>query len=299
MPARKPVSALVFHAVFCSFFISVFLLGSTLVVCTSTAQEADHLLVYAGSASQPPTEEAVKAFEEETGIKVDVVFGGSGTVLSQMKLAKQGDLYFPGSSDFMIKAKRDGDVFPETETIIVYLVSAINVQKGNPHNIHSLKDLTRPGLRVAIANPESVCVGTYAVEIIEQNFTPEEKAAFKKNVANYTGSCSKTATAISLKQADAVIGWRVFEHWDPERIETVALPREQVSRVGYIPIAISRFTRNREVAQSFIDFLSGPRGQEIFSQYRYFATPEEAYAWLGKEKPVGGEYVVPADWLNK
>jgi len=197
-------------------FVLIICLGVS--VFAVSAQATDHLLVYAGSASQPPAEEAVKAFEEETGIRVDVVFGGSGTVLSQMKLAKQGDLYFPGSSDFMIKAKRDGDVFPETETIIVYLVSAINVQKGNPHNIHSLKDLTRPGLRVAIANPESVCVGTYAVEIVEQNFTPEEKAAFKANLANYTGSCSKTATAISLKQADAVIGWRVFEHWDPERL---------------------------------------------------------------------------------
>lgn len=278
-------------------FVLIICLGVS--VFAVSAQAADELLVYAGSASQPPTEEVVKAFEEETGIKVDVVFGGSGTVLSQMKLAKQGDLYFPGSSDFMIKAKRDGDVFPETETIIVYLVSAINVHKGNPHNIHSLKDLNKAGLRVAIANPENVCVGTYAIEIIEQNFTPKEKAAFKRNLTNYTGSCSKTATAISLKQADAVIGWRVFEHWDPERIETIALPREQVARVGYIPIAISRFTRNREAAQSFIDFLSGPKGQEIFSKYRYFATPEEAYAWLGKEKPVGGEYVVPADWLNK
>lgn len=275
----------------------IFCLG--LVAYTVTAQAAESLLVYAGAASKPPTEEAAKAYEQKTGVKVEVVFGGSGYVLSQMKLAKQGDLYFPGSSDYMEKAKRDGDVFAETEKVIVYLVPAINVQKGNPHNIRTLKDLTKPGLRVAIANPEGVCVGACAVEIIENEFSPREKAAFKKNLANYTASCEKTATAISLKQADAVIGWRVFQYWDPERIETIPLPKKQIPRIGYIPIAISKFTKQRAKAQAFIDFLTSPEGQKIFAKYKYFALPEDAFAWIGEKKPVGGEYVVPADWLKK
>jgi molybdate transport system substrate-binding protein len=269
------------------------------LLSAALAHAADKLLIFAGAASQPPTEEAVKLFEQKTGVKTEVVFGGSGYVLAQMKLAKQGDLYFPGSSDYMDKAKREGDVFSETERIIVYLVPAINVQKGNPHGIKTLKDLTRPGLKVAIANPEGVCVGAYAVEIIENQFSPAEKAAFKKNLLNYTASCEKTATAISLKQVDAVIGWRVFQHWDPARIETIPLKVSEIPRIGYIPIAISKFTQNRALAQRFIDFLTGPDGQRIFARYHYFATPDEAFAWLGAKKPVGGEYVVPADWLKK
>lgn len=269
-----------------------------LLVVTSASNAADTLLVYAGAASKPPTEEAARAYEQITGVRVDVIFGGSGYVLSQMKLARRGDLYFPGSSDYMEVAKRNGDVFPETEKVIVYLTPSINVQKGNQHNIKTLQDLTKPGLRVAIANPEGVCVGAYAVEIFENELTAQEKAALKKNIANYTGSCEKTATAISLKQADAVMGWRVFQYWDPERIETVALAKEQIPRVGYIPIAVSKFTKQQDEARKFIDFLTGPQGQEIFAKYNYFASPQEAFAWLGEEKPVGGEYVVPADWLK-
>lgn len=266
-------------------------------VLPAAAQEK--LLVFAGAASKPPTEDAAALYEKKTGTKVDLVFGGSGYVLSQMKLSKQGDIYFPGSSDYMEIAKRDGDVFPETEKIIVYLVPAINVQKGNPHNIRTLKDLTKPGLKVAIANPEGVCVGLYAVEIIEKKFTKEEKDAFKKNLINYTGSCEKTATAISLKQADAVIGWSVFEHWDPDRIQTVPLDPAKIPRVGYIPIAISKVTKNREAAQRFIDFLQSSEGRAIFVKYHYFSTPQEAFAYVGVEKPVGGEYVMPAEWLKK
>lgn len=266
-------------------------------VLPAVAQEK--LLVFTGAASKPPTEDAAALYEKKTGTKVELIFGGSGYVLSQMKLSKQGDIYFPGSSDYMEIAKRGGDVFPETEKIIVYLVPAINVQKGNPHNIRTLKDLTKPGLKVAIANPEGVCVGLYAVEIIEKEFTEKEKDAFKKNLINYTGSCEKTATAISLKQADAVIGWSVFEHWDPDRIKTVPLDPAKIPRVGYISIAISKFTKNREVAQRFIDFLQSPEGRAVFGKYHYFATPQEAFAYVGVEKPVGGEYVMPAEWLKK
>ena len=269
------------------------------LLATGPVLAAGRLLVYAGAASKPPTEEAARLYEEQTGVAVDVVFGGSGYVLSQMKLAKQGDLYFPGSSDYMEKAKRDGDVFAETEKVIVYLVPAINVQKGNPRGVRTLEDLTKPGLRVAIANPEGVCVGAYAVEIIERELSPQAKAAFKRNLANYTESCEKTATAISLKMADAVVGWRVFQHWDPDRIETIPLPKEQILRIGYIPIAVAKYTKQRAEAQQFIDFLTGPDGQKIFAKYHYFATPDDAFAWLGERKPVGGEYVVPADWLAK
>ncbi|MDA8162310.1 MAG: molybdate ABC transporter substrate-binding protein [Desulfobacteraceae bacterium] len=263
------------------------------------AFSADRIMVFAGAASKPPLEEAAKAFEKKTGVKVDISFGGSGTVLSQMMLAKEGDIYFPGSSDFMELAKKKGAVFPETEKIVVYLVPAINVQKGNPKGIHSLKDLTRPGLKVVIANPENVCVGAYAVEMVEKSFTPQEKEAFRKNLINYTESCDKTATAISLKMADAAVGWRVFHYWDPDRIENVKLKKEDIVRVGYIPIAISKFTKNRALAQRFIDFILSDEGRAIFRKYHYLMTPKEAFAYIGGKKPVGGEYVVPKEWLKK
>jgi molybdate transport system substrate-binding protein len=257
------------------------------------------LLLFAGSASQPPTEEAVKLFKQKTGIEVETVFGGSGTVLSQMELTKKGDLYFPGSSDYMEKAKSAGDVLPETEERIAYLVPAIDVQKGNPKHIATLADLTRPGVKVAIADPESVCVGLYAAEVVDKQFTPAQRAAFKANLVNYAASCDKTAAVVSLKQADAVVGWSVFQYWDPERIEAVKLPASQIPRVGYIPIAVAKHTTDQKTAQRFVDFLSGPEGQAIFARYHYFTTPEEAFAYIGAEKPVGGEYTLPADWLTQ
>ena len=270
-----------------------------LLVIQNVQPSTKRILVFAGAASKPATEAAVKIFQEKTGIAVDVIFGGSGFVLSQMKLAKKGDIYFPGSSDFMEMAKKEGLVFPESEKIIVYLIPAINVQRGNPKEIHSLKDLTKDGVRVAIANPEMVCVGTYAVEIVEKNLNSSEQERFKKNLVNYTESCEKTANVISLKAVDAVIGWRVFQYWDPKRIETIYLRPEEVSRIGYIPIAISKFAQDKMLAQKFIDFLLSPQGKIVFQKYHYLMDPQEARLFAKSNTPIGGEYVLPERWRIK
>jgi molybdate transport system substrate-binding protein len=259
----------------------------------------EELLVFAGAASKPATEEAAKMYEKKTGTRVNITFGGSGFVLSQMALAKTGDIYFPGSSDFMEIAKQKNLVFPETERNVVYVVPALNVQKGNPKGIKVLADLTKPGLRVAIANPEGVCLGLYAVEIIEKNLSNNAIANLKKNIVNYTESCEKTATAISLKTVDVVIGWGVFQYWDPDRIETIPLNKKEIIRIGYIPIAISKFTANRASAQAFIDFILSDDGKAIFRKYHYFMSPEEAFAWIGEKKPIGGSYSIPAEWIKK
>lgn len=274
-------------------FVAIFLLFSE-----AFAGEKS-LLIFAGSVVKEPLEEIAQNFYKKTGVKVNISFGGSGFVLSQMNLAKKGDIYFPGSSDFMEKAKESGVVFPETEKIVLYLVPVIAVEKGNPKNIKGLKCLTRQGIKVVIADPREVCVGLYAVEIIEKNFNEEEKKLFRKNLINYTESCEKTATAISLKTADVAIGWRIFHYWDPKRIDIIPLDKKEIERIGYVPIAVSKFTKDYSLAKRFIDYVLSHEGKAVFRKYNYFVEVEDAIKFIGSKKPVGGSYKLPESWKAK
>lgn len=267
--------------------------------CFLQEAKAEEFLIFAGAASKPATEEIARIYEQKEGVRVLTTFGGSGFVLSQMKLARKGDVYFPGSSDFMEMAKKEGSVFPETEKIIVYLVPAINVQRGNPRQIRSLKDLLKPGLRLAIAEPNNVCVGTYAVEVVERNFTPPERELFRKNLVTMVESCEKTANIISLKGVDAVLGWEVFEAWDPARIERVLLKPEEIPRIGYIPAAISRFAKDRARAERFVNFLVSSESRGVFRKHGYLMSVEEARRYTLPGTPVGGEYMLPESWRRK
>lgn len=251
-------------------------------------KESRSITVFCGSASKPAMEEAAVTFEEETGIQVFLNFGGSGTMLSQMKVSQSGDLYIPGSPDYMQIAVADDVVEPQTVSIISYLVPAILVQSGNPESICQLSDLARDGIEIGIGNPEAVCVGLYAYELLEHNGLLEE---IEPNIVTHAESCSKTATLIALKSVDAILGWRVFSEWH-DTVDVVYLEPQQIPRLSYIPGAVSRFADNRESAQEFLDFLVSPDGQAIFGKWGYIATESKAREYApGAE--IGGEYHLP------
>jgi molybdate transport system substrate-binding protein len=251
------------------------------------------LELFVGSASKPATEEAAAAFETKTGCKVLLHFGGSGKMLSEMKLGRRGDLYFPGSSDFMELAKKQGEVVADTEKIIVYLIPAINVPAGNPKQIKTLADLAKPSIRLGIARPDSVCVGLYAVEVLTKAGLGD---AVKPNIVTHAESCEKTAQLVALGMVDAVLGWRVFHYWQPDKIETVLLDPKQVPRIGYIPIARAKYCTQPEVAQAFVDFLLGEEGKAAFRKWHYLASEDEARKFATAETPVGGEWPLPQGW---
>jgi len=255
--------------------------------CAKGEQKA--ITAFVGAASKPAMDEAAQAFEKKTGTKVYCNYGGSGSVLSQMKLSKTGDLYVPGTPDYIPKAERDGVIDPKTVKAIVYLIPVIGVQHGNPKNIQELSDLAKPGIKVGIGNPDAVCLGLYAIEILDYNHLLADVA---KNIVTQAESCEKTATLISLKSVDAVIGWHVFHDWDPDNIDVVYLKPEQLPRIPYIPAAISTYANDSESAQKFIDFLISPQGQDIFRKWGYVTTENEARKFAPRAE-IGGEYKLP------
>jgi molybdate transport system substrate-binding protein len=258
--------------------------------CNGT--ESKTITAFVGSASKPPMEEAARAFLEKTGIRVYLNFGGSGSLLSQLKLSESGDLYIPGSPDYMVKAERENVIDPASVKMIAYLIPVIAVPRDNPKNIKSLADLARPGIEIGIGNPEAVCLGLYAVEILDFNGVLEDVGG---NIIVHAKSCEDTATLLSLKSVDAVIGWDAFQHWDAENIEVVYLPPEQLPRIAYIPAAVTRFAQDVASARGFLDFLTSPEGQSIFQKWGYITSEDEARKFA-PAAAIGGEYQLPENY---
>lgn len=228
------------------------------------------LIAFVGAASKPPTTEAKEAFEKShPGIVVDITFGGSGTLLNQMKLEETGDIYMPGSDDYMEKAEEAEVVLPETRSIAAYLVPAICVQEGNPKGIHSLSDLARPGMTIGLAEAGAVCLGDVSDEILQAAGLEEQ---VKKNVITYAKSCDQTQQLVQLGEVDAVLGWDAFQHWAPDEIDIVQIDPKYL-RVRNIPAAVTVYSQQREAAQKFIDFLVSDEGKSIFKKHGYSVEP--------------------------
>ncbi|OGP53011.1 MAG: molybdate ABC transporter substrate-binding protein [Deltaproteobacteria bacterium RBG_13_52_11] len=272
------------------FLCSCVIITLTICFCAvGVGATEKRIIAFCGSASKPVLEEAAESFYKQTGIRVDLNLGGSGTMLSQIKLSRRGDVYIPGSPDYMIKAIRDGVVDPDSVVILAYLIIAIDVQHNNPKDIQTLSDLTRPDIRVAIGNPEAVCVGLYAVEVLEQNGLLQQ---VQKNIVTHAPSCEATASLLVMKKVDAVIGWDVFSKWNPDKIDAVLLKPHEITRIAYIPAAVSTYSQEKKSAQRFINFLASAEGQKIFAKWGYIATEKEARTFAPKAQ-IGGEYKLP------
>jgi molybdate transport system substrate-binding protein len=239
-------------------------------------------------------EEITARFEQKTGIEVNMIFGGSGTLLSQIELSEQGEIYVPGSPDYIIIAQRKGLLLEGSEHIVAYLIPAIITPTGNPAGIRSLEDLARTGTRVGLGNPETVCLGLYSVELLSANGLLE---GVMKNVVTFGGSCSKTANLAAMSKLDAILGWRVFHFWNPDRMTYVPIAPQKIPRISYIPISIPVHTRDPALSRSFVEFVLSPAGLSVYEDLGYI-TDLRAARELAPEASVGGEFVLPREYFG-
>ncbi len=277
----------------------LFLLAAMVVTaqlsCTRDREESPAITVFCGSANKPAMEEIARLFQAEKGIEVNLILGGSGTLLSQIELSKSGEIYLPGSPDYVIIAERRKLIHPDSDRIVAYLVPAIITPAANPAHVRCLEDLARPDLRVGIGNPETVCLGLYGMELLELNGLLD---GVLENVVTFGASCSKTANLAAMGHVDAILGWRVFHFWNPERMAFVPIAPEKIPRISYIPIAIPVYTRDRKLSEAFIDFVLSNRCRAVYEKFGYLTDFEQARTFAPNAK-VGGEYALSGDYFDR
>jgi len=256
------------------------------------------LSVFCGAANKPALQEIAARFERQTGVKIEVVFGGSGSLLSQMELSCKGDIYLSGSPDYISVGYRKGLLIPNSDRTVAYLVPAIITPAGKKADIRTLEDLARPGVRIGIGNPKTVCLGLYSVELLERNGL---LAPVMSNVVTFGGSCSKTANLAAMGMVDAVIGWSVFHDWNPAAMEVVPIAAEKIPRISYVAIALPVFAKNRALSQRFIDYVMSDTGKKTYKRFGYITDRHRAQA-IAPGATIGGEYHLPTAYyelLNK
>lgn len=236
---------------------------------TQPPDSTDRLIIFAGAASQPATSEVAHLFEQKTGMKVDCSFGGSGAVLNQIRIESFGDVYIPGSDDYMDIAEREGQTVPESRRIICYLTPVICVAEGNPRRIDGLRALSREGLRMTMGDPGSVCLGNIAKQALER---AGHYGLARKNIVTYASDCQQIASLIRLGEVDAAVGYDVFHFQSPDDMDIVSIPGiEQVN----IPAAVVTHSTSKKRAREFVDFIAGPHGLKVFAKHGYRTTPQQ------------------------
>ena len=116
--------------------VFIAILVSLLSDSSKSNSDSTEILLFCAAGIKGPVSEAAKAYEEEFGIKVQIQYGGSGTLLSNLEISNQGDLYIAADSSYTDIARDKGLV---QETLPLSLLHpVIAVPLGNPKNILSV-----------------------------------------------------------------------------------------------------------------------------------------------------------------
>lgn len=202
------------------------------------------LVVYCAAGLKTPVEATARAYEQAYGVRVQLQYGGSGTLLSSLRVAARGDLYVAGDESYLRIGQSNHLV---AETIpLAEMTPVIAVRRGNPKQVHSIDDLMR--VEVALANPDATAIGQITRELLTRRGGWIE---LEKRVRVFKPTVNDVANDIKLGTVDAGIVWdaTVRQYPELEMVTTEALEagRERIG-VGVLtscvqPAAALHFAR--------------------------------------------------------
>ncbi len=156
-------------------------------------------------------------------------------------------------------------------------VLCLLVRSGNPSKVNGLADLARPGLRVALPNPDTEGIGQLALQALAAaggDRLRDEVFGTKRH------SGETVLTTIHHRQSPAWLlddATDVAFMWETEArhhlaigtpVEAVPID-EVVNQRGEYAAAIVKAGPNREVALQFLKYITGTVGQAIYASYGF------------------------------
>lgn len=249
-----------------------------LAVPVQAFETEDPLVIHCAAGIRKPVQAAAKAWETETGQPVHLQYGGSGALLSSLQLAPTGDLYVAAEQSYFDLARSRGlvkEIFPLAAQRLV-----IAVAEGNPKSIHSLEDLKREGITIAIANPQAAAAGRTAQRVLEAAGYWDE---LQEHVKVTKPTVTDIAVDVRLGAVDAALTWdsTVSQF---KGLEAVHDPVLDASR-EVVSIGVLSSSEQPTSAIQFGRFLSAPdRGGPVFEKHGFEMI--EGDPWIEKPRIV-------------
>jgi molybdate transport system substrate-binding protein len=217
------------------------------------------VVLAAASLTEPFTAIQEEFTEQHTQLSVEVSFGSSSALSTQITNGAAADVFASADEANMTKVESDDLVSGPVE-VFARNTMAIVVPAGNPGDIRELGDLTRSGLRISLGAPP-VPVGKAARAAFE-------KAGLQAPAATEEPDVKAIVSRVALGEADAGIAWVTDIRAAKEGVEAVEIPPKH-NVVSDYPIATLSAGANNHGATTFVEFVRSAAGQAILRQHGF------------------------------
>ena len=246
--------------------VSVVLYPKALDTPTGPPQE---ITVAAAADLQFAFTEIAALFEDETGVKVNLVFGSTGLLTQQIENGAPYDLIAAANVSYVDQLASKNLALPDS--IALYAQGRIVLAVNRAANIHAvtLNDLLAPEIRhVAIANPEHAPYGMAAMQALQAAGVWEQlqpKLVYGENVRQalqYIQSGDAQAGILALSVASVPeITWTLID-------DGLHVPLNQA-------LAVVASSAHPALAARFAAYINGGKGRPIMRRYGFILPGEE------------------------
>ena len=240
---------------------------------TTAGPTATALTVYCAAGLKQPVEAIAAKYRAEFGVEVQLQYGPTGALISNLRVAKRGDLFI-AADDGSIADARKFELVREVLPL-VRQHPVIAVRAGNPKNIRALADLLRDDVKLALTNPDAASISRVSKAALGDTWA---KLAARATVMKPT--VTEIAADLSLGAVDAAILWDATV---PQFKGLIAVEVPELKdRVENASAAVLAFCPQPAAALKFARYLAAPeQGGAVFQSHGFQLAGGDKWA----EKP--------------
>lgn len=225
--------------------LALFSLALLLVAC-GKPQSSKSLDVYVAAALKAPMEAVAKDYEARYKVPVQLQFGPSQTLLSNLEVTRLGDLYLPADDSYLALASEKK--LASTFLPLATQQPVLAVTKGNPKRIQSLADLSKH--KLALTNPDAAAIGS----LLRKHLPAGQWDLLAKSAATVATTVTEAANALQAGAADAVFIWDAMLPQYPG-FQRIDLP-ELAGLSSNVSIALLNSSKESAAALHFARFVT-------------------------------------------
>jgi molybdate transport system substrate-binding protein len=260
------------------------LLAATLFIAGCTGVQGEEkpvdtgiqgeIIVYTAASLTGVSKDLGSAFESMyPGTKITFNLAGTQTIKNQIQMGAYADVFMSASTRYTNELMGGGYLVNDTVKKFTSNYIVIIVPSGNPGNIQSHTDLTRPGLKIAMGT-EEVPVGINTRIVIDKlsaspNIPTGWKDAVYQNVVTYETTEPGVVTKVSLGEVDAGFVYESsFSAAKTGSLELIPIP-EEYNALQIYTLGILTDSTNKKTGETFIEFILSDDGQKILKEYGF------------------------------
>jgi molybdate transport system substrate-binding protein len=199
----------------------------------------------AASLTESFTDEQRTLGTEQPNLKVQLSFAGSGALVQQIQQGAPADVFAAASPKYPELLYQQGLV--EKPIAFATNTLVLVVPKSNPAGIRTVDDLTRPGVKLVIGDP-NVPVGSYTRTVLKNLGI---SAGVLKNVVSEETDVRSVLNKVALGEADAGFVYVTDARAVKGKVAVIAIRESAQPHVVY-EVAVVKSSKAKRAAYAFV-----------------------------------------------